>query len=45
MIIEEFKWCMGFIILWAGGSNIHTINKNTQTLIDASKDVGIEVNV
>jgi hypothetical protein len=25
--------------------NIDTINKNTQTLIDASKEVGIEVNV
>jgi hypothetical protein len=27
------------------GDNIDTINKNTQTLIDASKDVGLEVNV
>jgi hypothetical protein len=27
------------------GDNIHTINKNTQTLIDASKEVGLEVNV
>jgi coproporphyrinogen III oxidase-like Fe-S oxidoreductase len=27
------------------GDNIDTINKNTQTLIDASKEVGIEVNV
>jgi hypothetical protein len=26
------------------GDNIDTINKNTQTLIDASKEVGIEVN-
>jgi hypothetical protein len=25
--------------------NIYTINKNTQTLIDASKEVGLEVNV
>jgi hypothetical protein len=25
--------------------NIDTINKNTQTLIDASKEVGLEVNV
>jgi hypothetical protein len=24
---------------------MHTINKNTQTLIDASKEVGLEVNV
>jgi hypothetical protein len=27
------------------GDNIDTINKNTQTLIDASKEVGLEVNV
>jgi hypothetical protein len=27
------------------GDNIATINKNTQTLIDASKEVGLEVNV
>jgi sorting nexin-29 len=27
------------------GYNIETINKNTQTLIDASKEVGLEVNV
>jgi hypothetical protein len=27
------------------GDNIDTINKNTHTLIDASKDVGLEVNV
>jgi hypothetical protein len=27
------------------GVNIDTINKNTQTLIDASKEVGLEVNV
>jgi hypothetical protein len=27
------------------GDNINTINKNTQTLIDASKEVGLEVNV
>jgi hypothetical protein len=27
------------------GDNIDTINKNIQTLIDASKDVGLEVNV
>jgi hypothetical protein len=27
------------------GDNIDTINKNTETLIDASKDVGLEVNV
>jgi hypothetical protein len=27
------------------GDNIHTINKNTETLIDASKEVGLEVNV
>jgi hypothetical protein len=27
------------------GDNIDTINKNTQTLIDASKVVGLEVNV
>jgi hypothetical protein len=26
------------------GDNIDTINKNTQTLIDASKEVGIEIN-
>jgi hypothetical protein len=26
-------------------NNINTINKNTQTLIDASKEVGLEVNV
>jgi hypothetical protein len=27
------------------GDNIGTINKNTETLTDASKDVGLEVNV
>jgi hypothetical protein len=27
------------------GDNIATINKNTETLIDASKEVGLEVNV
>jgi hypothetical protein len=27
------------------GDNIDTINKNTDTLIDASKEVGLEVNV
>jgi hypothetical protein len=27
------------------GDNIHIINKNTETLIDASKEVGLEVNV
>jgi hypothetical protein len=27
------------------GDNIDTINKNTQTIIDASKKVGLEVNV
>jgi hypothetical protein len=27
------------------GDNIDTINKNTQTLIDASKEVGLEVNL
>jgi hypothetical protein len=27
------------------GDNIDTINKNTENLIDASKEVGLEVNV
>jgi hypothetical protein len=27
------------------GDNINTINKNTQTLIDASDEVGLEINV
>jgi hypothetical protein len=27
------------------GDNIYTIKKNTQTLIDASKEVGLEINV
>jgi hypothetical protein len=27
------------------GDNIDTINRNTQTLIDAIKEVGLEVNV
>jgi hypothetical protein len=27
------------------GGNIDTINKNTQTLIDASKEVDLEVNI
>jgi hypothetical protein len=27
------------------GDNIDTINKNTETLMDASKEVGLEVNV
>jgi hypothetical protein len=27
------------------GDNIDTINKNTQTLIDSSKEVGLEANV
>jgi hypothetical protein len=26
------------------GDNIHTINKNAETIIDASKKVGIEIN-
>jgi hypothetical protein len=26
------------------GDNIDNINKNTQTLIDASKEIGLEVN-
>jgi hypothetical protein len=27
------------------GDNIDTINKNTQTLINASKEVGLQINV
>jgi hypothetical protein len=27
------------------GNNIDTINKNTETLTDASKDVGLEINI
>jgi hypothetical protein len=27
------------------GDNIYTIKKNTQTLIDAGKEVGLEVNI
>jgi hypothetical protein len=27
------------------GDNTHTINENTETLIDASKEVGLEVNL
>jgi nitrous oxide reductase len=27
------------------GDNIDTINKNTENLIDVSKDVGLEVNI
>jgi hypothetical protein len=27
------------------GNNMDTINKSTRTLIDASKDVGLEVNI
>jgi hypothetical protein len=27
------------------GDNIDIINKNTETLIDASKEVGLEVNI
>jgi hypothetical protein len=27
------------------GDNLETIKKNTETLIDASKDVGLEINV
>jgi hypothetical protein len=27
------------------GDNIDTINKDTQTLIDASKEIGLEVNI
>jgi hypothetical protein len=27
------------------GDNIDTINKNTKTLIDASKEVGLKVNI
>jgi hypothetical protein len=27
------------------GDNLDTINKNTETLIDACKDVGLEMNV
>jgi hypothetical protein len=32
-------------MMWLLGDNIETINKNTETLIDASKEVGLEVNV
>jgi hypothetical protein len=27
------------------GDNMDTVNKNTETLIDVSKDVGLEINV
>jgi hypothetical protein len=27
------------------GDNIDTISKNTETLIDASKEVGVEINI
>jgi hypothetical protein len=42
---------MGHISFWLSndvnllGDNIDSINKNTGTLIDASKDVGLEINV
>jgi hypothetical protein len=27
------------------GDNIYTVKKNTETLIDASKEVGLEINI
>jgi hypothetical protein len=36
---------MGHISFWLMPSNIETIKKNTYILIDASKEVGLEINV
>jgi hypothetical protein len=37
---------MGHISFWLMlGGNIDTIKKNTETLIDVSKEVGLEINV
>jgi hypothetical protein len=35
---------MGHISFWLG-DNIDTTNRNTETLIDASKEIGLEINV
>jgi hypothetical protein len=35
----------GLMLIYLLGDNINTINKNTDTLIDASKEVGLEVNI
>jgi hypothetical protein len=33
------------LMTWLLGDDIETIKKNTQTLIDAGKEVGLEVNI